>query len=138
MPVVHLSPRSNPNPDRSTRSHGRGGTDRHADTLGSARALEALAGQCRTLHARLAEGRWARTRSRLRKQLRRLGVVIDGAQRVVLAGDPLVIRASQTAIGLGPLLDHALRDDVTKAELKALRRACKRARHRLEAVLPEA
>lgn len=100
------------------------------------RELEAIAERCRTLHARLDSGRWSRTRARLRKQLRRLGTTIDAAQRVVLAGDALAMRASEAVLDLGPGLDQALQGPVSKQSHKALRRACKRARLRLEAALP--
>lgn len=100
-----------------------------------ARALEELGGLCRTLHHRLRQGPWKRTRRRLRRQLRKLEATLDSAQRVVLAEHPDAMAATHRVLRLAPAVEQALAERPRKAALKALRRDCKRARHRLEAML---
>lgn len=105
-----------------------------ASGLALARDLEQLATLCRTLHERLDRGRWATTRDKLRRQLRRLARSLDTAQRGVLRGDAVVVRAVGFLDGLEARIAFALDGQATKADLKDLRRLCKQARLRLDAL----
>lgn len=103
--------------------------------MDQARRLEHLSHLCRTLHRRLRRGRWARTRSRLRRQLARLELVLDEAQIASISDHDHSHLLSDPVAPLEPLLDLALQGDADKADLKELRRRCKRARLHLRFLL---
>lgn len=115
-------------------------TQSAAGILDLAREIEQATPLLRTAQSHLQQGPYARTRSRMAKQLRKLDAVLDRIQRASLSGplDPLVTSFVRDEVAaLLPRLEEVVQEPLQKARLKDVRRAVKRTRMVIAAHLDE-